>query len=180
MNKNDKNSFAELMAALSLSTSKEVSKEKIDLYFNFLKDLSIKDIKMAIENIVRTDQYSAFPTIGKIRSFIEGEDEEKLEHEANAAWSKVCKLAWNVCDEWEKSGDYMLDESIRIAFGSWKHFGETDPNFEGPDRKHFLSCYKGIARREKRNQLQSGDIKKELIENRKKLIKSKATEKDNV
>lgn len=160
MNNNEMVKFANIMAILVIATDKEPSKERTALYFDYLKDLEINDIANAVNYIIKTETYPTFPTIGKIRSLIEGEVEDKIEGEALAAWARACKLAWDHGDTGEPTGDKMLDEAVRVAFGGWKDFGERDPSFDMADRKHFLSCYRSVARRDKIGMLDRGEIEK--------------------
>lgn len=170
---NDYKKFAELMASMAIAIDKDTSLERAEMYFRFLKDLEIEVIEKAFFYLIKTEKIPVFPTIGKIRSLIEEEDEERIGYEAYAAWSKACQLVWDHGSNDLPIGNHLLDEAIRIAFGGWKHFGDTNPQYEGPDRRHFIDCYKGIARREKLNLLKPAEIKKELMENREKLSKVK-------
>ncbi|MBE9573585.1 MAG: hypothetical protein IMF20_00460 [Proteobacteria bacterium] len=167
--KNDFKEFTELMVSLSIATGKDVSVERAEMYFKFLQDFEIDVLEKTFHHLIKTEKFPTFPTIGKIRSLIEGEEGEMIDYEANAAWSEACKLAWEHGETGRPTGDYLLDEAIRVAFGGWKYFGETDPQFEGGDRKHFINCYKGVAKREKYELLKPANIRKQLMENRKKM-----------
>jgi len=166
----DRKRFAELMAAMAIAVDKDVSIERVEMYFRFLQNFEIDVLEGAFHQLIKTEKIPVFPTIGKIRSLIEGEDEERIDYEANAAWSEACKLAW---DQGEPTGDYLLDEAVRIAFGSWKHFGDTNPQYESADRKHFINCYKGMARKAEYRLLRPTELRKQLMENREKLSKVK-------
>ena len=169
----DRKRFAELMAAMAIAVDKDVSIERVEMYFRFLQNFEIDVLEGAFHQLIKTEKIPVFPTIGKIRSLIEGEDEERIDYEANAAWSEACKLVWDQGDKGEPTGDYLLDQAVRIAFGSWKHFGDTDPDYEGADRRHFINCYKGIARRSGPGLLRPTELRKQLMENREKLSKVK-------
>lgn len=164
----DYKKFAELMVSMAIAIDKDTSIERVEMYFRFLKDLKIETLEKAFYHIIKTEKFPVFPTIGKIRWLIEGDEDEIIEAEANEAWGEACQLVWDLGDTNEPSENHILDESVRVAFGSWKHFGETNPQYEGSDRRHFINCYKGVAKRDK-FRLQPAQLRKELMENREKL-----------
>ena len=169
----DSRRFAELMVNLAIAIGKDVSDERVELYFNHLQEFDIKTLERAFHHLIRTEKIPAFPTIGKIRFLIEGDEDEKAEGDALLAWGKACELVWNHGDSGEPTGDDLLDEAVRIAFGGWKYFGDTNPQYEGADRRHFINVYKSIAKRVKRLKPRQAELRKQLMENREKLSKVK-------
>jgi len=167
----DYKKFAELMATMAIAMDKDVSIERAEIYFRVLKEFDIDTIEKAFYHLIKTEKIPTFPTIGKIRWLIEGEEDELIEADALEAWSEACKLVWSLGDSGNNSGVSMLDEAVRIAFGGWKHFGDTNPQYEGADRKHFINVYKSVARKAKRLSLQAPEIRKRLEENREKMEK---------
>jgi len=169
--KKDFERFSKLMRGMEIAMGKETSRDRVELYFKLLEDMDIETLEKVFIEIIKTEKYPTIPTIGKIRSIIEGEREDILEDEANVAWQQACKLVWHLGADGGQSGDHILDEAVQLAFGGWRQFGKTDKNYETGDRKHFMNCYKGIINREKREALKPADIRKQLKENREKLDK---------
>lgn len=148
MTNNDKPAFAQVMALLQevFVPDKPISKEKVRLYFEILLPHEIGDVCRAAEKIIKTKRYATFPLPAEFREALgEGTDEGKLEIRALAAWEYACARY-----DGRQGGvdDPLLDEAIRIAFGGWARFGQTDPDREAIDRKHFLDCFKALAERE--------------------------------
>ena len=159
--------FAELMYALSIAVDKDPSVKRTEMYYRYLEDLDIKDLSNAVNEIIKTEKIPVFPTIGKIRSMIEIEKDEDLEIKASEAWRKACKLVWDHGESGRPTGNYLLDESVRLAFGGWKAFGDTDPKYDGVDRQRFMKCYTSVIKRDDKKMLQESQIKKKLQKVRK-------------
>lgn len=164
--------FAELMSLLSAAMGVDVSTERMDIYFQFLNDFEINEIARAVYHLIKTEKFPTFPTIGKIRTLIEGDAREAMELEANASWAKVCKLYINrVYVEGdirdgiitEKRKEDIFDEVIKIAFGDWEHFGAVNkPLDEVANRRHLINCYRGIARKEAYKLIKPTETRKQL------------------
>lgn len=138
MNKNDYRNFAVLMATLESCFDKEVSKEKIKLYFSFLDDLSIQQVKRSIHWILKTNKY--FPTISDIRTA----SLESIESKAFKAWAEVFKIGGKY-STLPKFKDPVIVMVINQAFGGWEKFcwyKELDEFTKGQDRRHFIQAYK--------------------------------------
>ena len=173
MNKNDYLDFSKLMALMQeiFIPDKPISKTRVSVYFDLLKDLDIKDISIAVEGIIREKKYPVFPLVGEIREMVSGKTEDNIELEAQEAWGKLLTICDRMGFDEPVINDPILSRAIRTAFGSVKKFGELPPEMEASDRKHFISCYRRIASKEI-----SGDRRlkstliKELLENRKKLL----------
>jgi len=121
-----------------------VSKDKTTLYFEHLKAHPIEDIISACEQILRTKTISTFPLPAEIESRLKLSEEENMDFRALEAWGKACDL---IVLGTRSTGDEILDETIRIAFGGWEKFGQTDPEQESFDRRHFIDCYKVVQKR---------------------------------
>ena len=121
MNKNDEMNFAAVMASLQVAFNREVTKDQISLYFNFLNDLSIQQIERAVEWIIRAQARFPFD-----------------------AWSEVLKLGGKY-STMPKFKDPIIEKVINKAFGGWENFGwYKQPNefVLSQDRKHFILAYK--------------------------------------
>ncbi|MCK9600342.1 MAG: hypothetical protein M0R06_14955, partial [Sphaerochaeta sp.] len=88
--KHDHRAFLTLMLILQTLFDKEsVSEQKLDLYFEYLSDLSLSEIKQAVDAIVSTRRYSTFPSIAEIRESALGLRDAQVDEAALAAWNRA-------------------------------------------------------------------------------------------
>jgi hypothetical protein len=116
---------------------------KVMVYFEYLMDLSLKEIKRAVDEIIRTRKYSTMPTVAEIREAALGMKDDDASAEA--------LTAWNEANRYLVTGDRPSPETaeaLRLAFGGMTGFGATEPDNEWV-MKRFLDCYRGGARRER-------------------------------
>lgn len=151
MNQSDKNSFIRIMKVLQeiYIPGKPISKGKIQIYFDLLRSLSIKQLSQAVESLFKTKKISTFPLIPEILEAAGVDHKDELDLSAREAWSELNRLCSCMGFDEPYIGDPMLKEAIRISFGSVKKFGKGDSNMEAADRKHFLSVYKSVHRKQK-------------------------------
>ena len=118
-------------------------KARAEIYYEHLKDIPIERLEWAVSNIIKKRKYSSIPTIAEIREEALGSD-DNIETAALEAWGKA-SLA--VGRGYYLRDDPAISEAVRVAFGGWERFGETDPENEMADRAHFLRVFKGLARK---------------------------------
>jgi len=151
--KHDHRAFLTLMLILQTLFDKEsVSEQKLDLYFEYLSDLSLSEIKQAVDAIVSTRRYSTFPSIAEIRESALGLRDAQVDEAALAAWNRanIALIAGRPVD------DPALNEAVRLAFGGWGGFGQAEPNNEFV-KKRFVECYRTAAsKRRETNTLVDG------------------------
>lgn len=140
MNHNDLKRFSILIAVLqeTFIPNKPLSKERIQIYFDFLSDLSITQIEGAVSYIIKNKIIPTFPTIGEIRTATLG----SMEHKAVKAWGELLKNTYNINKEFK---DSLVPKVAKIAFGRLENFYEGDPRNEMADRAHFIKTYQLIA-----------------------------------
>ncbi|MEW6481881.1 MAG: DUF6475 domain-containing protein [bacterium] len=121
MTKKDLKRFIELMGILAEAFSQEVSKEKIQIYFVALQDLSIDDIEQAVWRLVNTRTTATFPKVAEIRQAVKGKEEEK----SLQAWTKVYEMMGNT-GGWQSVifDDPIIHKVIENMAGSWFRFCE--------------------------------------------------------
>lgn len=160
----DYKEFAKLMAVMQeiFTPDKPVSKEKVQIYFDLLREYPIERIKYGVHKIIETKKISTFPLPAEIKEAMGYSDDLNIELEAAEAWSKACDIAFMATRD---SDDPILNETIRISFGGWERFGQSELRNETFDRAHFLRCYKNISSK----MLMEKDMLKELDETRKKI-----------
>jgi len=138
----EKQKFAILMAMLGTAFGeKGIASERIEMYWAHLNDIPVDTVAKAVDTIIKTRKYSSIPTIAEIRDAALGRDDE-IEAAALDAWGRACRAI-------ERSFygvDPVVDESVRMAFGSWEGFGQTDPENGVADRAHFIRVFKGLAK----------------------------------
>ena len=164
MKESDKKEFAKLMALMEeiFTPTHPVSIEKVQIYFEHLKEYPIEKIRYAVHKIVDTKKISTFPLIAELKETMGCADELNIELEAAEAWSEACDIAFKAT---RFSSDPILNETIRIAFGGWERFGQSELRNETFDRRHFLDCYRNVSSK----MLLERDMLKELDETRKKI-----------
>jgi len=138
MNLENRKEFAFLMAKLETAFFETASKETVALYFEYLNDLSIDQIKRAVDYLIEKRERRGFPAIAEIRSATLGSSEYK----AVQAWGELLGETYDLNKTFE---DSLIPEVARVAFGGMKNFYTGDMKNEMADRAHFIRTYKLIA-----------------------------------
>jgi hypothetical protein len=161
MTQNDEKKFAIFMAMLGTAFERgELSTAKIEMYFEFLSDLHIDAVERGVKGIIATRKFPSFPTIAEIREAALGGDAQS-EGAALIAWGEAVRLI----SAGQRSQDERINEAIVLAFGSWQRFGQTNPEMEASDRKHFIACFKSIEHRRREALALNGGVEaKQLTE----------------
>ena len=137
MNLENKKEFALLMAKLETAFFESASKETVALYFDYLNDLSINQIKRAIDYLIEKRERRGFPTIAEIRAATLG----SVEYKAVQAWGELLDQTYKD----KIFNDSIIPEVAKTAFGSMEEFYKGDKKNEMADRAHFIRTYKLIA-----------------------------------
>jgi len=143
MTKDDFAKFTKIMKALQnvFTPEKAVSKERAEIYFEFLKDLSINEIEKACCQVLKTKKIPTFPTIGEIRERVES----SIEDRAIEAWH-VANRNLNIYDS-VCFNDHVIHSVIENEFGGWEKFCNLTWENESWDRRRFIQAYMIYARR---------------------------------
>ena len=97
----NKKRFMDLISIMSLAFTQDVELERVDIYYEYLKDLEPNTFELTIHNIVNTKRH--FPTIAEIK-----EEYYKLTKENTTAeieWGSVRKAI-------QKYGQYKQEELL--------------------------------------------------------------------
>lgn len=97
----NKKRFMDLISIMSLAFNQDVELERVDIYYEYLKDLEPNAFELTIHNIVNTKRH--FPTIAEIK-----EEYYKLTKENTTAeieWGSVRKAI-------QKYGQYKQEELL--------------------------------------------------------------------
>jgi len=145
--------FLTLMLILQTIFDRDaVSEQKLELYYEYLSDLSLVEMKRGVDAIVSTRRYTSFPTVAEIREAALGITDDRVESAALDAWHRanIALIAGRPVD------DPALNEAVRLAFGGWGGFGQAEPNNEFV-KKRFVECYRTAAsKRRETNTLVDG------------------------
>jgi hypothetical protein len=142
MNDSDKKEFAELMVGSGEMYNKQVSKSLMQIYFDALKDLSIKEINHGFsKHSLDAKHGSFFPKPADIVRHLQVEH-QSCEEKAELAWAQITH-------EVRRTGTYgnlELDDKQALAalksFTSWKDFCAMDVDNLTWAKKEFISMYK--------------------------------------
>ena len=145
--------FLTLMLILQTIFDRDaVSEQKLELYFEYLSDLSLTELKRGVDAIVSTRRHTSFPTVAEIREAALGLQDERVESAALDAWNRA-NLALITGPS---TDDPVVNEAVRLAFGGWRGFGQSEPNNEFV-KKRFVECYRTAAsKRRETNTLVDG------------------------
>ena len=156
MNLKNRKEFALLMAKLEAAFFETIPKETVALYVEYLNDLSMNQIKRAVDYLIDKRERRGFPAIAEIRSATLG----SVEHEAVQAWGEVLRKTYDLDKTFE---DPLIPEVAKVAFGGLENFYAGDTRNEMADRAHFIRTYKLIANlkeaQEGRKRLKQKEVK---------------------
>ena len=173
MNASDIIAFGKMMALFQdvYVPGKPISSTKVQLYFDMLSEVSIEELAIATEHIIRTKKYATFPLVPEILEAIGVDEKKDDETEALESWEKFVSLVENDFGFGPtRIDDPVMAETARVAFGSVDKFREHDRDMDASNRKHFISCYRGVKKRYIPPKELQSSILQQLVENRKKLI----------
>ena len=142
MNNNDKKQFAGLMVGLSEVYDKEITQPLMQLYFESLKDYSIKEVSAAFTRHIKTpDSGRFFPKPADVIQMLEGSADDK----ALLAWSKVREAI-------ERHGAYesiVFDDKIihKVIFelGGWLYLCECKESDISFKANEFMKRYRAYT-----------------------------------
>lgn len=171
MNPDDFDKFGVFMSILqeTFSPDKPISRERTKVYFDVLADIPIENIELAVKELMKVKKYPIFPLPKEIREAAGFVDEDNLDLKALVAFREACSFAYTYGQKEARPehDNPIIEETIRLCFGGWEYFQDTDPKNETWDRKNFVEVYKNLAQVSKRDKLLSAaKIMKQLKENR--------------
>lgn len=139
MVESDRKQFAALMVALSeiFDGGKELSKERIQLYWLALKEYTIEQVQQAASDIIRERVYPSLPKPAEIIEAIRGKESDR----ATMAWLEVIYALRRI-------GTY---ESVRFSnpaihaviehMGGWPEMGNMPTEEEKWKQREFEKLY---------------------------------------
>ncbi len=144
MNRTDEKKFAVFMAMLGTAFERgELTTPKIQMYFEYLSDLDIQSVERATHEILRSRKFPSFPTIAEIREAALGSDEAAGD-EGLLAWGRLLRFGRRAGKE-----DSRIDRTVKMGWGSWEHWEESDPKMDVSNRQYFAACWKVVARQDR-------------------------------
>lgn len=178
MDQADLKRFGVLLSVLqeTFSSDKPFSKERTKIYFEILKDIPIENMELAVKELMKRKRYPVFPLPSEIRKAAGFDEEEDIELKALEAFRGACDFAYTYGQEKAMTGkreqyeDPIVEETIRLCFGGWEYFQDTDPKNETWDKKNFVDIYTKLFQLNQRYKLLSeAKIMKQLRENREEI-----------
>ncbi len=174
MNPDDFDKFGVLLSILqeTFSPDKPISKERTKIYFEIFSDIPIENMELGIKELMNTKIYPNFPLPSEIRKAAGFDREDDLEVKALEAFREACDFVYTYGQSSSESQheNALTEEAVRLCFGGWENFKETDPKNENWDRKNFVDVYKRLFQSRKREKLLStAELMKQLEENRKEI-----------
>jgi len=171
MEPKDLKEFGVFMSLLqeTFSQDKPISDKKTEIYFEILSDIPMENMELGFKDLMNKKKYPIFPLPSEIRKAAGFDDEEDIDVKALEAFREACDFVFALELPENKSGhkDPLIQETIRLCFGGWEFFAETDPRNETWDRKQFLEVYKKLFQSDQRDSLLSAaKLMKELKQNR--------------
>ena len=166
MTTDDKKKFAQIMYGLADNFRDNISKEGLKFRFDALKKYSIEDIEHASLELVKTRQFTKFPTIAEFVNILDGNMNEiqefKAEEQAIKVLYAVKKYGSYQCP---KFLDQITAQVISKRFG-WGYLCGMDESKKSFFIKEFKSAYLDIAKYgDVSNQIECNTKINGLIEN---------------
>ncbi|MCK5127957.1 MAG: hypothetical protein KAR42_16990 [candidate division Zixibacteria bacterium] len=153
----------------TFSPDKPISDKRTEIYFEILSDIPFENIELGFKDLMNKKRYPIFPLPSEIRKAAGFDEEEDIDVKALEAFREACDfvIRYGRPEAKCERRDPLIEETIRLCFGSWEYFADTDPKNETWDRKQFLEIYKKLFQSEQRDSLlRSAKLMKELKENR--------------
>lgn len=170
----DLKEFGVFMSVLqeTFSQDKPISDKKTEIYFEILSDIPIENMELGFKDLMNKKKYPIFPLPSEIRKAAGFDEEEDIDIKALEAFREACDFVftYKLPEAKHEHEDPLIEETIRLCFGGWEYFAETDPKNETWDRKQFLEIYKKLFQSGQRDSLlRAAKLMKELQENRDKI-----------
>lgn len=171
MEHKDLKKFGTFMSLLqeTFSQDKPISDKKTEIYFEILSDIPIENMELGFKDLMNKKKYPIFPLPSEIRKAAGFDEEEDIDIKALEAFREACEfvIIYGRPEATREYGNSLIEETIRLCFGGWEYFADTDPKNETWDRKQFLEIYKKLFQTEQREKMLSqAEIMRELQRNR--------------
>lgn len=144
MKPDDDVAFAEIMGMFGEAFDKPSSPEKIEIYFQCLKDLDIEAIKQAAIAILNHKTISTFPLVAEIREA--AENQLPMDTQAILAWDKFMYALQNHCPYDSVQFDDPVISQIVRAWCEWPQMGEWREDERHFWRKEFMRLYAAYSK----------------------------------
>lgn len=145
MDRDSFEAFAMLMQTMSEVFGEELSEQKMEIYFRFLEDLSLEQIRKAVAYILQRRVYKSFPTIAEIRQAIEAEEDEAIKTRAELAWDNVLRQIVEVGFYGTPKLDPIAQACVK-ALGGWACLCDMPRKELAWIGKDFVAMYQRFAK----------------------------------
>lgn len=136
--------FIKPMKMLGVAYNKEITKDQVELWYGFFKEVALTDFRKACARVIETDEY--MPSIARMRKEVAVVRTPQLQGDANGAWETVLlaikKYGFYNADEAMQSLDMATQRVVRLMGGFQRICMSEDGDWL---RKNFVQLYNEVA-----------------------------------
>ena len=132
------------MKMLGVAYGKEITKDQVEVWYGFFKEVSLSTFRKACARVIETDEF--MPSIARMRKELVLVQTPQLQGDANGAWETVLlaikKYGYYNADEAMKSLDPMTQRTVLLLGGFQRVCTSEDGDWL---RKNFVQIYDEIS-----------------------------------
>ena len=145
-----KEDFIEGITLLGSAYGKEFTKEQIEIWYSFLKDYSIEDFSIAIQDLIKTEKY--LPSIAHITEQIVKNKTSNVPS-AEEEWQEVLKAV-------RKYGSYREEDALNslkpytsqiVRYVGYFRICTAGPEEQTWNKKEFIAEYNSLKNKVEEN-----------------------------
>ena len=169
--------FIKPMKMLGVAYNKEISKDQVELWYGFFKEVPLGEFKKAVARVISTEEF--MPSIARMRKEVAVVHTPQLQGDANGAWETVLKAIkdygyYNAADGMN-SLDPVTQRVVRLMGGFQRVCTSEDGDWL---RKNFIQLYGEIGQNtEKVLQLSEPTLTPEELEAKARAMVAKNEQK---
>ena len=136
--------FLKPMKMLGIAYNKEITKDQVEVWYGFFKDIPLNDFRKACARVIETDEF--MPSIARMRKEHALITTPQLQGDANGAWESVLlairKYGYYNAEEGMKSLDTVTQRAVKLLGGFQRVCTSEDGDWL---RKNFTQIYEELA-----------------------------------
>jgi len=139
----EKDKFIKILLGLGELVDKEISDNKINIYYEIFKEYTIEEFNQAVFKVLKTHKYNTLPLPAVILEFLEGTSDDKALMAWNLAQEAVVKVGYY---DSPRFNDPIISNCI-VEMGGWQWFCSVQ-TIELPFvQKRFTDLYRLFLKR---------------------------------